>query len=243
MDKCPDGYGERRFDTASPRGTVGDADILLVKLICGYRGIPSDRNPYVLSLILSETRWAQRAYESCSHHQGGTVRFLFSALIRLQSNTPNSAKWLNSLRARENHMTTIRLAEPYDLSPLTKFDSFPGNRIAEIVEKRMLVAEMGDVVVGYLAWQRGGCVGQDYVNKLVVNDIYRRRGIARDLIGALNTVLSGRVFISTGTDNDAAVSLLESTGWVAAGQIVGLRPLDEPEAFFHRDLWPAGVPN
>jgi hypothetical protein len=50
-------------------------------------------------------------------------------------------------------MATIRLAEPYDLSRLMQFDSFPGDRIAEIVEKRMLVAEIDSIVVGYVAWQ------------------------------------------------------------------------------------------
>jgi len=137
-------------------------------------------------------------------------------------------------------MTIIRLAEPYDLSQLMEFDSFPGDRIAEIVEKRMLVAEIAHSVVGYVAWQHGGCVGRDYVNKLVVDDNYRRRGIAKALIDALNTTLSGRIFISTGANNRAAMSLLKCTGWVATGQIVGLRPLNEPETFFHRDLWPSG---
>lgn len=140
-------------------------------------------------------------------------------------------------------MTTVRLAEPYDLSRLMEFDSFPGDRIAEIVEKRMLVAEIDNSVVGYVAWQHGRCVGRDYVNKLVVDDDHRRRGIARALIAALNTSLSGRVFISTGADNRAAMSLLKGTGWSAAGQIVGLRPLNEPETFFQRDLWPPEAEN
>ncbi len=135
-------------------------------------------------------------------------------------------------------MISIRIAEPYDLSPIMAFDPFPGDRIAEIVDRRMLVAEIADQVVAYVAWQQGGCIGKDYVNKLVVDDGYRRRGIALLLIGALNTVLSGRVFISTGAYNAGAVALLESTGWTAAGQIVGLLPMDQPELFFHRDLWP-----
>jgi GNAT superfamily N-acetyltransferase len=135
-------------------------------------------------------------------------------------------------------MIAIRIAEPYDLSPIMTFDSFPGDRIAEIVDRRMLVAEIDGAVVGYVAWQQGGCIGKDYVNKLVIDDRYRRRGIAQQLIGALNTVLTGRVFISTGAYNDAAVALLQGTGWAAAGQIVGLLPMDQPELFFHRDLWP-----
>ena len=136
-------------------------------------------------------------------------------------------------------MIAIRVAEPYDLSPIMTFDSFPGDRIAEIVDRRMLVAEIDGAVVGYVAWQQGGCIGKDYINKLVIDDRYRRRGIAQQLIGELNTVLTGRVFISTGAYNQAAVALLQNTGWTAAGQIAGLLPLDQPELFFHRDLWPA----
>lgn len=135
-------------------------------------------------------------------------------------------------------MIDTRLAEPYDLSPIMTFDSFPGDRIAEIVERRMLVAEMDNQVVGYVAWQHGGCIGKDYVNKLVVADAYRRRGVAQKLVSMLNTVLSGRVFISTGASNMGAVALLKRTGWTPAGQIVGLLPIGEAELFFHCDLWP-----
>ncbi len=138
-------------------------------------------------------------------------------------------------------MIATRIAEPFDLSRLMTFDLFPGDRIAEIVERRMLVAEIGDVVVGYIAWQVGGCVGRDYVNKLVVDDAHRRNGIAMLLIGALNTVLTGRVFISTGALNAPAIALLERTDWVPAGQIYGLLPLNEATVFFHRDLWPEPV--
>ena len=138
-------------------------------------------------------------------------------------------------------MITLRIAEPYDLSRIMTFDSFPGDRIAEIVERRMLVAEIDGLVVAYVAWQQGGCIGKDYVNKLVVADEYRRRGIAQKLVSALDTVLSGRVFISTGARNVAAIGLLEGTGWAAAGQITGLLPMEEPEMFFHRDLWPVAA--
>lgn len=133
-------------------------------------------------------------------------------------------------------MTAIRAAEPHDLSRLMAFDSFPGDRIAEIVEQRMLVAEVDDVIAGYVAWQTGGCIGMDYVNKLVVDPDYRRHGIAQSLIAELNSILNGRVFISTGADNSAAIGLLRLTNWQPAGQIVGLRPADEPEIFYYRDL-------
>lgn len=133
-------------------------------------------------------------------------------------------------------MTAIRAAEPYDLSRLMAFDSFPGDRIAEIVERRMLVAEVDGVIAGYIAWQTGGCIEKDYVNKLVVDPDYRRHGIAQSLVGALNSVLNGRVFISTGAQNTAAIGLLARTNWQPAGRIVGLRPADEAEIFYYRDL-------
>ena len=133
-------------------------------------------------------------------------------------------------------MTAIRAAEPYDLSRLMAFDSFPGERIAEIVDRRMLVAEVDGIIAGYIAWQTAGCIGMDYVNKLVVDPHYRRQSIAQSLIRALNSALTGRVFISTGEDNLAAIRLLAVTEWRPAGQIVGLRPAGTAEIFYYRDL-------
>ncbi|MCT8002393.1 GNAT family N-acetyltransferase [Sphingomonas sanguinis] len=133
-------------------------------------------------------------------------------------------------------MVAIRRGEPRDLPRLMEFDRLLGDRVNEIVERRMLVAEVDATVVGYLAWQHGGCIGKDYVNKLVVDDNYRRRGVAQALTQALGTALSGRIYISTGGANTAALSLINGTGWTAAGRIDGLLPLDEPELFFRRDL-------
>lgn len=133
-------------------------------------------------------------------------------------------------------MVAIRRGEPRDLPRLMEFDSFSGDRINEIVERRMLVAEVDATVVGYLAWQHGGCIGKDYVNKLVVDHNYRRRGIGQALTQALSTTLSGRVYISAGAANTAALSLIHGAGWTAAGRIDGLLPQGEPELFFRRDL-------
>jgi hypothetical protein len=48
-------------------------------------------------------------------------------------------------------MITTRIAEPYGLSSIMVFDSFPEDRIAEIVDRRMLVAEIDGSVVAYVA--------------------------------------------------------------------------------------------
>ena len=139
-------------------------------------------------------------------------------------------------------MVTVRLAEPMDFSAVLEFDTFPGDRITEIVEHRMLVVDIDGRIQAYASWQKSGCIGKDYVNKLVVRETSRGQGLARSLIASLNTVLSGRVFISASGNNLAALRLLESTSWKRAGEIVGLLPLDESEIFFYKDLWPEPAP-
>lgn len=100
----------------------------------------------------------------------------------------------------------------------------------------MLVVDVDDRPAGYASWLENGCIGNDYVNKLVVNNIYRRRGLAKQLIAALDMALVGRVFISAPADNAAAIKLLEVTRWTPAGHIVGLLPAGEAEIFFYKDL-------
>ena len=133
-------------------------------------------------------------------------------------------------------MTTIRHAEPNDLPQIMTFDLLPGDRITEIIERRMLVAEEDGAVQGYLSWQVRGCIGKDYVNKLVVSPDHRRCGIGRQLIEYMNFALTGRVFISVGASNEAALTLITATGWTKAGELHGLLPLGEAEIFFWRDL-------
>ena len=133
-------------------------------------------------------------------------------------------------------MTTIRQAEPNDLPQIMTFDLLPGDRITEIVERRMLVAEENDAVQGYVSWQVRGCIGKDYVNKLVISPHHRRRGIGRQLMENMHVALTGRVFISVNASNEAALALINETGWTRAGELYGLLPRGEAEVFFWRDL-------
>ncbi len=132
-------------------------------------------------------------------------------------------------------MTRVRAAEPADLARIIPFDPFPGDRIIEIVERRMLVAELSDRLAGYVAWQHRGCIGKDYVNKLVVDQGFRRRGVAKALLAGLEITLRGRVFISTAADNAPARMLLRDNGWTHAGEILGLLPSGEAEVFYYAD--------
>lgn len=128
----------------------------------------------------------------------------------------------------------IRNAEPIDMVALLAFDTFPGDRIVEIVERRMLVVEVSGMVVGYVAWHPRGFVEKQYVNKLVVRDDHRRLGLASRLLDALQESLSGSVFISAGTNNPAAVAFLCRCGWSYVGKIVGLIEDEEAEMFYKK---------
>ncbi|TPG14664.1 N-acetyltransferase [Sphingomonas koreensis] len=133
-------------------------------------------------------------------------------------------------------MTMIRQAEPSDLPQIMLFDLLPGDRITEIVERRMLVAEQNGVVQGYVSWQMKSCIGLDYVNKLVVSPAHRRRGIGKQIMKSMSSALTGRVFISTNASNEAAMTLIESTDWTKAGELLGLLPDNEAEVYFWCDL-------
>lgn len=135
-------------------------------------------------------------------------------------------------------MLKARLAEPADLTAILAFDAFPGDRIIEIVESRMLVIDIDGRPQGYISWQKNCCLGNNYINKLMVSEACRGKGMAKQLIAALDTVLAGRVFISAPASDIAANRLLEATSWVRAGELVGLLPLGEAEIFYYRDLWP-----
>ena len=102
----------------------------------------------------------------------------------------------------------------------------------------MLVAEENGAVQGYVSWQVRGCIGKDYVNKLVVSPHHRRCGIGKQLMKNIHVALIGRVFISVNASNEAALSLISSTGWSKAGELHGLLPRGEAEVFFWRDLAP-----
>ena len=106
----------------------------------------------------------------------------------------------------------------------------------------MVVLDVDGSAQGYISWQKNGCIGKDYVNKLVVSEPCRHQGMAKRLIEALSTVLTGRVFISAPAGNMTALNLLESTQWTRAGKIIGLLPLGEAEIFFFRDLSDAPLP-
>lgn len=98
------------------------------------------------------------------------------------------------------------------------------------------MAECDGRVAGYIVFSEHGLIGQHFINFLVVDELFRRRGIATDLIQAVGQRLGPcRLFISTGKTNTRMQTLLAANGWTAAGQIAGMLPGEFTELFFFRD--------
>ncbi|OQW43428.1 MAG: hypothetical protein A4S12_04910 [Proteobacteria bacterium SG_bin5] len=123
-----------------------------------------------------------------------------------------------------------------DFTAIDMFDIFAGDRHAEIVDNRLLVAEIDGHVVGYVSWLPGGFVGRDYITFLNVDPSHERRGIGRALLQAAEAAIgAGRVFVSTEDDNHAMLALLRVEGWIHAGAVAGANAGDRAEMFFYKD--------
>lgn len=126
----------------------------------------------------------------------------------------------------------IRPAVAGDFAAVDEFDPFAGDRAREIVDGRMLVAEVDSRVVGYGSWAPAGFVGRDYITFLCIHPEHRRRGLALVLLRAVEAkVGTGRLFISTEEDNGAMLALLVRGEWTDAGAVAGTNEGNRAEVF------------
>jgi len=131
----------------------------------------------------------------------------------------------------------IRPAGASDFAAIDAFDPFAGDRIREIEEGRMLVADDAGEPVAYVSWLPAGFVGRDFVTFLCVRPGRRRMGLAVELLRAVERrIASGRLFVSTEEDNVAMLALLPREGWTNAGAVAGANEGDRAEVFFYKDL-------
>lgn len=130
----------------------------------------------------------------------------------------------------------IRQANATDLDTINAFDCFGGDRPDAVAAGRCLVAEDDGRVAGFVVYGLRGLIGKDFVEFLVVDEPFRRRGLAVALLRAVEQRLAtGRLFISTEADNAPMLALLERDGWTPAGQIDGINESGHAERFFYRD--------
>jgi GNAT superfamily N-acetyltransferase len=134
-----------------------------------------------------------------------------------------------------------RIGQPEDLEAIQAFDCFGGDRAADLAAGRCLVAELDRGIAGYVVFSPKGLIGQHFINFLVVDEPYRRQGVAVALLRAVEKqLLPCRLFISTGKTNTRMQALLTKDGWTSAGQIAGMMPGEFTELFYFRDVPEAG---
>ena len=130
----------------------------------------------------------------------------------------------------------IRRSLLTDLAAINAFDIFAGNRLLEIADDHMLVAEVDSKIVGYISWVPQGFVGHDYITHLGVELTHQRRGLGRALLRAAEAEIgTGRLFASTDENNAAMLALLPIERWHPAGSVARVNEGDRAELFFYKD--------
>jgi ribosomal protein S18 acetylase RimI-like enzyme len=131
----------------------------------------------------------------------------------------------------------IRPALPSDQDAIGAFDPFFGDRGREIVEGRMLVAEVGGAVAGFCTFSVDGFIGRPFVHFLAVAPSYRRRGVALALLrDVTRRIAAGRIFISTESHNTTMHAVLARDGWTFAGAVAAVNFDESPEWFYFKNL-------
>jgi GNAT superfamily N-acetyltransferase len=104
----------------------------------------------------------------------------------------------------------------------------------------LIVAEAGGDVVGFLAY-RIDWFQCAFVSLVIVREDYRRRGIAREFIKAVEAVSpTPRLFSSTDETNAVSIRMHTALGFVPSGYIDNL-PQGARELLFYRRIPPRGA--
>lgn len=89
-------------------------------------------------------------------------------------------------------------------------------------EHRIVVAEAGGVVVGLLAW-RTDWFGCSFATWLYVEEMVRRRGVAREMFKAVEHLSPGpRLFSACEDDDAAAIRMHGALGFAPSGHVDNL---------------------
>lgn len=131
----------------------------------------------------------------------------------------------------------IKPGKPTDAGAIEVLNSFDCDIEAAVAEGRCLVAVIEQQIAGFVIYKTKGMIGKNFIEYLVVDEAYRRRGLAIALLRAVEQTLGPcRLFISTEADNTPMRALLDKDHWQPAGQIDGINDSGHAELFFYRDL-------
>jgi GNAT superfamily N-acetyltransferase len=104
----------------------------------------------------------------------------------------------------------------------------------------LIVAESAESIVGFLAY-RIDWFQCTFVSLVVVREDYRRRGIAREMFKAVETMSpTPRLFSSTEETNAVSIRMHAALGFTPSGHIDNL-PQGSRELVFYRRIPPRGI--
>ena len=104
----------------------------------------------------------------------------------------------------------------------------------------LIVAESDESVVGFIAY-RIDWFQCTFVSLVVVREDYRRRGIAREMFKAVETMSpTPRLFSSTEETNAVSIRMHAALGFTPSGHIDNL-PQGSRELVFYRRIPPRGL--
>jgi len=135
-----------------------------------------------------------------------------------------------------------RLATPGDTTAVLSVDdgTWVSARRTSLVAARVaardcLVSEWDGRVVAFALIHPQSFFGRDFVELLVVDSDFRRRGVANALLVACAQRSTSRdLFISTNRSNLPMRSLLLREQWLFSGELAGIDE-DDPELVFYKN--------
>lgn len=104
-----------------------------------------------------------------------------------------------------------------------------------IRHRRIYITVDEDRVVGFVTFEANffGCL---YISLLLVHPDFRRRGTARRMIEKVaKHSKNGKLFSSTGADNDVSIKMHEALGFRRSGYIENL-PQPEKEIIYYKEV-------
>lgn len=102
-----------------------------------------------------------------------------------------------------------------------------------VTGRRCVVAVDGGRLVGYVVTNARPFFAHDFVELLMVEDQFRRRGVGRVLLrAAVDSAGTHRVVSSTNGSNRAMRRLFLAGGWASSGRLTGLDAGDPEVVYF-----------
>jgi ribosomal protein S18 acetylase RimI-like enzyme len=133
--------------------------------------------------------------------------------------------------AKENNIDQIQILDEKVIQSKSRF-----NVLEDFIKKnKCIIAHTEDNIVGFLLFNKI-YFDKDFIELLIVDEEYRRKGIALKLIKHYENIIgSGKIFTSTNKSNQIMQKLLKAAGYKRSGIIYNLDNND-PELFYFKKL-------